>query len=68
MMTETKTSQAKRKANNKWDKENMATLGCKVKKEDAEKFRAYAIKCGKTPNTILREYVKECISKENTNA
>ncbi len=62
-MSEVKTPLSKRQANNKWDKENMATLGCKVKKEEAEKFKAYAYEHGKTPNTVLKEYVKECISE-----
>ena len=35
-------SQAQKKATAKWDKENMTTLGCKVKKSEAEQFKAYA--------------------------
>ena len=33
-------SEAHKKGNRKWDKENMTTLGCKVKKEEAELFKA----------------------------
>ena len=35
-------TESRRRANDKWDKENMATLACKVKKADAEKFREKA--------------------------
>lgn len=58
-----KTPQAKRRANDKWDKEHMATLGCKVKKEEATAFKEYATKHGKTANTLLKEYVLQCIER-----
>lgn len=57
-----KTPQSKRLANDKWDKNNMTTLGCKVKKEDAELFKNYAKQQGKTSNTLLKEYVQQCIA------
>lgn len=58
-------SEARKAANAKWDKKNMTTLGCKVKRETAIKFKEYASKQGKTANTILKEYVDECI-KDNS--
>lgn len=57
-------SEAKKKSNAKWDKTNMATLGCKVKKEQAEKFKRYASDNGTTANTMLKEYVLKCIDEE----
>ena len=54
-------SEAQKKSRDKWDRENMTTLGCKVKKEDAAAFRAFAKEQGKTTNTVLKEYVQECI-------
>jgi len=62
-----KTPESKRKANDKWDKENMATLGCKVKKNEAANFKDYAARRGKTSNTMLREYVIDCISTGQDN-
>lgn len=57
---------AKKKASNaKWDKQNMATLGCKVKKEQAEKFKKYASEQGKTANAILKDYVMEKIGEKD---
>lgn len=55
---------AKRAANNKWDKENMLTLGCKISRSDAEAFKAYAAERGVTANTLLKEYVLQCIGKK----
>lgn len=56
-------SDAKKKANAKWDSENMATLACKVKKEHADKFKAYCSEIGKTSNAVLRECVLSCIGE-----
>ena len=57
-------SEAQKKASLKWDKENMSTIGCKVKKEHAEKFKAYCTEQGKTSNAVLREYVLDCIGEK----
>ena len=59
-----KTPESKRKANDKWDKEHMTTLGCKIKRKEAEQFKAYAVKQNKTANTLLKEYVIKCISED----
>lgn len=56
-------SDAKKKANAKWDSENMATLACKTKKEQAEKFKSYCTAIGKTSNAVLRDYVLGCIGE-----
>jgi len=57
-----KTRESKRRANDKWDKENMITLGCKIKRQEAAAFKAYAAQRGKTSNSIIKEYVLSCIS------
>lgn len=56
--------ESRKKANLKWDKENMTTLGCKVRKEQAEAFKAYCAEQGKTSNTVLKEYVFGCIEED----
>lgn len=53
-------SEAHKKGNRKWDKENMITLGCKVKRYDAEIFKKYAKSQGKNANGLLKEYVFKC--------
>ena len=45
---------AKRKANNKYIKEHMTTLGCKMRKDHAEEFKAACRMAGKTPNAIFK--------------
>lgn len=59
-----KTPKAKRAANDKWDKENMTTLGCKVKRTEATAFKEYCTKQGKTSNNVLKEFVMGCIESE----
>lgn len=55
-------SESQKKASNKYNLAHMATLGCKVRKEQAAIFKAYCERQGKTSNTVLKEYVLECIS------
>ena len=61
-------SDAQKKAAAKYHKENIASLACRVKKEQAEKFKAYCEAQGKTSNAVLREYVLECITENETAA
>lgn len=61
-------SDAKKKANARWDSENMATIGCKIKKNQAEKFKDYCRRQGKTSNAVLRDYVLECIGEDEKTA
>ena len=58
-------SEAKKKANAKWDSENMATLACKVKRTQAAAFKSYCAEHGKTSNTVLKEYVLDCIGESD---
>ena len=56
-------SRSKRASNNKWDKENMTVLGCKVKKEDAERYRAAAEAAGTTINAVLKQALEDLTEK-----
>lgn len=47
-----------------WDKENMRTVSCRLRKEEAERFRKYAEYLGTTPHALLSEYVKRCLEIE----
>lgn len=57
-------SESRKKANRDWDKENMSTLACKLKKEDAERFRLYCSVNGVTVNGELKGHVMRCIGEE----
>ena len=43
----------------------MSTLGCRVKKTQAAAFKAYCEARGKTSNTVLKDYVLECIDEQD---
>ncbi len=61
---------SKKEANQRWDKENMITLGCRVKRTEADTFKKYSASQGKTANTVLKEYVLQCnyeYSKQDDN-
>ena len=57
-------AKSQQRARDKWDKENMATLGCKVKKEHAEKFKQYAKLQGTTANALLKDFVLTTVGVE----
>lgn len=44
----------KRASNNKWDAANMTILGCKVRKDYADRVRACCEANGDTVNAVLR--------------
>ncbi len=57
-------SEKKKASNAKWDSATMSTLGCRVKKAQAAAFKAYCEAQGKTSNTVLKDYVLECIGEQ----
>lgn len=54
-------TEKKRKTDQAWKKKNLLTVGCKLYRGDAEKFKAYAAKNGKSVQELLREFVASCI-------
>lgn len=59
-------TEAKKRANAKWDSENMATIGCKLKRAQADAFKQYCEAMGKTSNAVLREFILECIGEQQS--
>lgn len=57
-------SEAQKKAAAKYHKENISSLACRVRKDQAERFKAYCEDQGKTVNAVLREFVFDRISEE----
>ncbi len=45
-----------------WDKENMKTISCRVRKEEADAFKQYAESCGMTAHTMLASFVRSAAS------
>ena len=48
-------SDSQRRANNKYIREHMTVLGCKVRKEKAEQFKAACKAAGTSPNAIFTQ-------------
>jgi len=46
---------------NTWDKENMRTVSCRLRKEEAEEFKKYAEYLGASTHALLSEYVRQCL-------
>ena len=57
--------EAQKKAAAKYQKENIASLACRVKKDQAEAFKAYCESLGKTSNAVLKEFVLSCIGSQS---
>lgn len=62
-------SESRRRANNKWDAANMTTLGCRMRKTDAEIFKAACKDSGTTVNAVFTraaaEFLKNYKGGEN---
>ena len=56
-------SEAQKRAADKYNREHMSTLGCKVTKEQAQAFKEYCQSKDSTANKMLRDYVLNCISE-----
>lgn len=59
-------SEAQKKAAAKYHRENIASIACRVRKEQAEQFKAYCESQGKTSNAVLKEFVLGCINETTT--
>ena len=53
-----------KKARNKWDAANMATLGTKVKREEAERVRAAAAAAGQSTSAYIWQAITERMERE----
>lgn len=56
-------TEARKKANAKWDKENMTVIGCRVTKAKAQEFRQACAALGVVPNQIFKETIEQIIKK-----
>jgi predicted transcriptional regulator len=58
-------SDARKRANKKWNNENLTSFCVKLNKEKTEKFRRAAAANNTTPSAVIREAIEQYI-KENT--
>lgn len=54
-------SEARKRANKKWNTENLTSFTVKLNKEKTEKFRAAAAAAGTTPTTIIKQAIEKFI-------
>lgn len=59
-------SEKKKASNQKWDKENMTIIGCKVRKEEAERIKQYAADHGTNVNALLLGYLRGLLGTGRT--
>ena len=59
-------TEAQKRASAKYQEKTIASLACRVKKEQAEKFKEYCAEQGKTSNAVLREFVLKCIGESGS--
>ena len=59
-------TEAKRRANNKYIAANMTVLGCKVRKDKAERFRAACKATGTTPNAVFTAAMDNLLASMGT--
>ncbi len=57
-------SENQKKASRKWDRENMRSLTCRLRTEEAEKFRQFCSENETTPGRYLKNIVLECIGEK----
>lgn len=60
-------SDVQKKARNKWDANNMIVLGCKVRKEKAERFKAVCKSAGTTPNAVFTTAMDDFMVEHGAN-
>lgn len=56
-------SEARRRANNKYNREHMTTLGCKMRKEYAEEFKNACAAMGTSPNAVFSAAAKQLLER-----
>lgn len=56
-------SEKKKLSNRKWDKENMRSVSCRLRTEDAEQFKEYCAENGTTSAHFLKEYILKTLAE-----
>lgn len=56
-------SDAKKKSNAKWDRENMVVISCKMRDALANDFKAACAALGTSPNAVFRAAAQQIIDQ-----
>lgn len=60
-------TQAKKEANQAWDRKHMTTLCCRVRREYADKVREACAAQGDTVNGVIKEALDQYLNRYNAN-
>lgn len=58
-------SDAKRRADARWDAKNMRVISAKIRRDLAESFKAAAKSNGTTPNELIRGWIAAYLFEQN---
>lgn len=58
-------SEARKKANKKWDAANMTNFSVKLRRDYAERIKAAAAAAGTTPSTIMRNALDDFMTAQD---
>ena len=58
-------SDAKRRADARWDAKNMSVISAKLRRDLAESFKAAAKSNGTTPNALIRGWIDAYMQQNN---
>lgn len=53
---------AKKEANRRWDAKNMTILGCRIRKDKADEFKAVCAATGTSPNAVFMAVVDQMLA------
>ena len=56
-------SEKKKLSNRKWDKDNMRSVSCRLRTEEAEQFKEYCAENDTTPAHFLKEYILKTLAE-----
>ena len=51
-------SEKQKQYSRKWDRDNMRSVSCRLRTEEAELFKAYCTAHNTTPGAVLKNFVK----------
>lgn len=56
-------TQSHKEGNRRWDRENMRSLTCRMRKEEAEAFKEWCRLHGTNPGAYLKQVAMKCVAE-----
>ena len=56
-------SEKQKQYSRKWDRENMRSVSCRLRTEEAELFKAYCAANNTTPGAVLKNFIKDKLAE-----